>query len=340
MTPQNLKVYFYPDVTPIERAPFEAIISALREKIEVSVVEVNDNHVGVLKRVRDTQVWIIARRWRKAFHFLGGNKFSRGNMFISVLDLDSPRQTIYHVLAKKVFGSLPRNCTLLVHSPINYRFFGEMERLGENQLRFLPLPVVAALHPKRVKGTDEPFTIGTFTPFSSEAQLNFIASVAHYLLLKNSTIYFRVLGYGPLYRHMIELGTELELGNRFSVTEAFDEGPISELDAFIYCPLRNDHFIPLYVSGQYALPTVATEMAGIDEFIQDGKTGFMVGVNETKAMAELLLRIASSTAVTQQMGKKFQEQLFSQYSLRSVFSTFLETLTGQRTQPGAMERAA
>lgn len=341
MKNDSLRVFFYPDVPQIEREPFEAVIDSFKEKTTVSVVDVNDNHRNGVSEIPENTVWIVARHWREAIFFLGAHRFKKGRVFVSVLDLDSPRKSVYHVLAKNLFGSLPRNCTLLVHSPINYRFFGEMEKFKEHQLHYLPLPAVMKKDFSLVKkAASDVFTVGTYTTFKSEAQLNFIATIAHYILSRESKLHFRVLGFGPLYQHLIDLGNELELGSRFCVTECFSEDPVMALDAFIYCPLRNDHFIPLYASAKLGLPTISTEMSGIDELIQDGKTGFIVPVNETKQMAELILRISTSPVAAEPMGKKFQDHVLRKFALDSLFPLFLETITGQKLSQGEIERAA
>lgn len=339
MSMRSLRVLYFRGVTPLERAPFELIVENLKGKSEVTSMEVNDNHEGLLRNIPEDNCWIVARKWREAYTFLKANKFKNGTVFISALDLDSPRQTIHRVLAKKLFGSLPRNCTLLVHSPINYRFFGEMEKLRPEQLRYLPLPVSEAPGEKQ-KPDAKNFNIGTYTTFTSEGQLNFLAAVAHYVLAKNPNVTFRVMGSGPLYSHALRLGAELELGNSFTVTEDLSGESFNRLDGFIYCPLRNDHFIPLGMSSQLGLPTVATEMSGIEEYIQDGKTGFIVPVNETKAMGELLLRLSTNQSLSEQMGKKFKEHVNHKFSIHTLLNSFLETLIGAGVSRGALERAA
>lgn len=335
----KLRCFFNSDLLPWERQSFSSILERLRQEISVEVTEIDASHRRALSKVGSGPAWIIARDWRSAVKFLGVRNHSKTPVFVSVMDLSSPRENIYKVLLNKLVGSVPESVTLLVHSPLNYRFFTELEGFSNSRVRFLPLPLpntFAGAAPKS-KGT---FSVGSFGPFVSDSHLNYVVSVAHYLIKKNEKITFKILGTGPLYAHISQMISDLSLSSRVSVVETVNPELISELDVLLYSPLRNDHFLPLYFAGMAGLPVVASEVPGVTDYIKDGHSGFVVPVNETKSMGELILRLAGDSVLATSMGQKLKETLAKSLNTSVLVNDYLSTfIPGQVPRKNA-ERAA
>lgn len=334
----TLRCFIDSDVLPWERQSFETILNSLAGSISVETLEMDESFRGRLKKEKSGTVWIIAKDWRNTIKFLGVKNQSDLKVFVSVLELSSPRENIYRVLLNKFIGSIPESVTLLVHSPLNYRFFTELEGLPKEKVRFLPLVLPKLDLSKKEKRAS--FSVGVFGAFISDSHLNYVMSVAHYLAHKNAQIRFQILGKGPLYNHIFQMIQDLSLSKSVSVVETVDAELISELDALVYCPLRNDHFLPVYYAGLCSIPVIASEIPGVTDFIKDAHSGFVLPVNETKSAGELILRMHSDGALASALGQKLKETLLKNYSVSHLSSDYVGLFSPGEVRSKTAERAA
>lgn len=335
----TLKIFLGSDLFPWEKQALLPLFHRLGQDWKVEQVPVGHAQRNILGKNESGVVWIIARDWRSAVKFLGVKKQLKAKVFVSVMALSSPRENIYRVLLKKMVGSLPESVTLLVHSPLNYRFFTELEGFSHERVRFLPLSL-PEMNTKKKEKTATAFSVGTFGPLMSDSHLNFVVSVAHYLVKKNDKIHFRMMGSGPLYQHASHMIRELSLTDHVTVVETVDPETVEELDVLLYSPLRNDHFLPLYFAGMAGVPVVATEVPGLTDFLKDGQSGFIVPINETKSMGELVLRLQQDKHLAASMASRLQESLLNSVSVSHLAGDyaklFFQTSAGKKSS----ERAA
>ena len=90
----------------------------------------------------------------------------------------------------------------------------------------------------------------------------------------------------------------------------------------LYVPLRNEHFIPVLLAGQAGIPVIASEIPGIEELVTDSKEGFIVPVNETRPMAELLLRLSGDALLRKNMGANLRKRLGENLSPEKLNSDY------------------
>lgn len=334
----RLHCFLSHDLLPWEKYSFHALLENLKETVQLEVHEVGAGIKGAAAKVGKDSVWIVARDWRRAVKFLGVKNRANGNIFVSVLDLSSPRENIYKVLWNKVVAPFPESVKLLVHSPLNYRFFTELEGLPTSRVRFLPLPLPQFSESTKAKRNH--YSVGAFGPFVSDSHLNYLVSIAHYLVQKKPDIQFHFIGTGPLSNHLKNMVGELSLSNSVKILETKEPNAISDLDLLVYSPLRNDHFLPIYYAGMAGLPVITSELPGVSDYIKDGQSGFVVQVNETKSMGELILRLSTDAVLSQSMGQKLKEILNRTVNVGSLIRDYAETFVPGTFQPGKAERAA
>jgi glycosyltransferase involved in cell wall biosynthesis len=84
--------------------------------------------------------------------------------------------------------------------------------------------------------------------------------------------------------------------------------------------------IPLTVLEAMAagLPVVATQVGGLGEIIEDGKTGWLAPSGDDAALAERILHLAEDTDLRQKMGRLGQERARSTFSESQMHAGYLE----------------
>jgi len=88
---------------------------------------------------------------------------------------------------------------------------------------------------------------------------------------------------------------------------------LSECDIFVLCSLHETLCNSIIEAGQQSLPTIATNVGGIKEIIQDGYNGYLVNPFESNDVIRLLKKLIKDKEHREQMGqnaKKIIRQKF------------------------------
>ncbi len=259
-------------------------------------------------------IWIVTRQWRRAL--AEARRFPGSQVYLSILNLGTLHPSIPTLLLRKFRPTVPAHVRILTHCALNYRFFREIEGLSEDQVTLLPLPCVG---PPRVESLIKgPFTVGMLDVLNREANLNYVMSVAHYLCQHDPALRFRLIGTGRLSGHVRAMIRDLGIADRVQLVESAGGEGLSELDLLLYTPLRNDHFALLLAAAAARVPVLATEVPGIEEYISDGKDGFILPLHEVRPMGELVLRVQSDPSLCRGLGETLNRSLMDRYSLDRV----------------------
>ncbi|MBC7919454.1 MAG: glycosyltransferase family 4 protein [Ferruginibacter sp.] len=81
---------------------------------------------------------------------------------------------------------------------------------------------------------------------------------------------------------------------------------------------------------QFHLPTVATRWRGIPSVVEDGKSGFLVPVQDARAMADQLALLIDDPARRREMGRYGRELYCKRFTL-TAFNTSMETVFSDLT---------
>jgi glycosyltransferase involved in cell wall biosynthesis len=140
------------------------------------------------------------------------------------------------------------------------------------------------------------FTIGAICEFRvDEGAEIFIRSLA---ALRAKGIKFKAVIYGSgpdEYKmvHMIrffKLDMMISINNKISNREKF----YKEVDLLCFPGIYDDCIELLYEAMAYGLPIVATKTRGVEEFIDDSKTGCLVNKNDVNALSKKLLELSQN----------------------------------------------
>ncbi len=315
MSQPAITVLRFPDLPQWEARSLEPTFEALRRSVDITQEEVTPRMKRLLRRAgRDEIYWVLARDWRSALRFLAPN--GKARVFVSVFDIAQHRKPIATLFLRAFIRRLPANTHLFAYSAINYRFLREIEGLSETQVSLSTLPLPHVLPTPKHGGTE--VVVGTLCSFVPESNLHYLLNVAHYVAQKRQDIKFRLLGSGRLQGHLVQAVRELDLTRTVEIVPTTNGEDLRQLDVFLFTPTRNDHFGPLLQAAGAEIPVLASEVPGIENFIVDAADGFVLPMNDTKPMAELVLRLADSSDLRRAFGSKLRQSLSARYSPETV----------------------
>lgn len=331
---KKLTCFLFNDLEACERASIEPILENISRFSSIETIWVTEAQRRFFKQKVTGDFWVVARDWRRALDFLSVKSYQAGKIFVSVLSNPREEKQLYNLSFKAFFASLPKLTTLIVYSPLEYRFFRDIKKIPESQLKLGVLAMPGRNVDSAQKTGGDKFEIGTFCDFSSESNINFLLGVAHFVSKQNSQIHFNILGRGPLYNHFSRMIESLELNKVVSIVETNAESLVGSLELFLYAPLRNYHFIPLTVAAVYSIPVICVDLPGVEDLILPGKTGIRIPSYEIRTMGEKILELYQDQSLRQSLGSELNRhltQLLSSDSINQKYRTLFfaeETLEG------------
>ncbi len=320
----KLTAIFLADLQPTERLCFESVLDSLADSFEVKRVYLNagDNAIG--RHVRNTNIgWVLTHGWQIVARGLESRPGLK--WYVSVLGMENAETAFSSLLWHK--WNLQRSTVhFLAHSPLSLRFLREIEGMEADRVSYLPLTLPASELPQPESRFAQ--RIGVMARLSATCNLNYIVNVAHYVVRKDPSVSFSVIGSGPLLSHYRKTCQEMEVESNVTFGE---ESSAPHPDLIVYSPLQNFHFLPILYGASRKIPVIASEIPGIDEYIHDGHDGFLVPVYETKPMAELVLRLVGDPILRAAMGRNLYEKILQKFPFVSTVSEFRRIFQGEET---------
>ena len=91
---------------------------------------------------------------------------------------------------------------------------------------------------------------------------------------------------------------------------------LSIMDVFVLTSLHEGIPLSLLEAMWLGLPVVATEVGGVPEVIEDGRSGLLVGVRDEKAIAAAILEMLSPRA--EEIGRGARQRVLEEFSLQKM----------------------
>lgn len=326
-----LHCYIFPDLLPWERAALESLVFVLSKLCPLKIIDVSGHDPLVFPETGGAIHWVLSKNWKKAARKVWNVPSPK--IYFSVLSSHSEPSSLQTLFLDHFRKGHSSRIHLITHSPLSFRFYREMERFSCDQVTELPLPMPGPemVRPQERVGNAKEVTVGIFAPFTSESNLNFTMNIAHYLSRRRSNVRFRILGSGPLYSHVSRMALELGL-HGLSVTEVVTSDAMRCLDIFLYTPLRNVHFLPVLLAAQSKIPLLVSDLPGMEEYVTDAHSGFIVPHNETKPIAELVLRLVDQGFLRHALAQESYRSLSRKFSLENVAKKFIDFFDGKNSR--------
>ena len=330
----DLSCVVFPDIQPWERKPVEALLSYLSAKNRVQMLNADESWAVDWGKVQDSKVvWAISRDWKLVSALL--RRIDVPRSFLSVFGLPTGSAALMTLFVRRLRPTLSKSAHILTHSPINFRFFREIEEVQNRQVSYVHLPFTGRIDEPRE--ASRPFRVATLTGLNGEGNINYFANVAHYVQQFDPTIQFRVIGEGKLQGHFEKMASEMGVTENFEICPPSVQSNFSDVDVAMYIPLRNHHFVPVLLAGASGVPVLASEVPGIADYIQDGKDGFVIPIHETKPMGELILRLKREENLRRELGKALEKRLTNHFSFEEIGIEYQRLFFGSssKQKPGS-----
>jgi len=168
----------------------------------------------------------------------------------------------------------------------------------------------------------------------------FLEAAASFLAKRPSGARFLVYGDGsPHYRQILE-----EMIQRRNMQGHFILRPKQEVDSiYRHCcaAVVTSEFEPFSMvvieAMSYAKPVIATRCGGPEEIIEDGRTGFLIPVGDSEALADRMLTLAGSPALRRQMGLAGRRRAESVYGIQVMARKYLDSVLSLVDAGNALE---
>ncbi|MDO5725497.1 MAG: glycosyltransferase family 4 protein [Tissierellia bacterium] len=143
-----------------------------------------------------------------------------------------------------------------------------------------------------------------------------LLKAAEKVLKTNKNILFLIAGDGEEMEIMKNKITEKNLGDNIKLL-GFLKDPyslfnVSNLNALT--SISESFPYVIMEAARLKVPTISTNVGGIDELIEDGINGFLVDINDDEKMAEKILQAAASPQETKEMGEKIKYKVETEFS--------------------------
>lgn len=118
------------------------------------------------------------------------------------------------------------------------------------------------------------------------------------VLTERDDVHLVLVGYGPLEEDYQSLVTELGISDRVTVTgqvpSVIPYYAAADVFVFTYSPLIKDWGIVSLEAMAASLPIIATETQNMSTVVKDGRTGYLVPLQDPPAMATAILNLCDS----------------------------------------------
>jgi glycosyltransferase involved in cell wall biosynthesis len=146
--------------------------------------------------------------------------------------------------------------------------------------------------------------VGTVALLKEQKGIRFLVDAARMVIARNPSVRFVHMGDGPLQRDISRRIAVAGLGERFQLLDRVPDPVqwLSGLDVFALPSLWEGLPIALLEAMTAGLPSVGTAVSGIEEVVEDGRTGRLVPAADPAALAEAILALASDPATRARYG--------------------------------------
>jgi phosphatidylinositol alpha-1,6-mannosyltransferase len=142
---------------------------------------------------------------------------------------------------------------------------------------------------------------------SEEKRVDRLLRAAPLVLSERSDVTFLIVGEGEDRDRLEAIAAELGVGDNVVFTGAISHGDLPGVyaasDAFVTLSNRTNAFNTLYEAMLSALPVVALNTGRTADFVEDGRTGVLISVEDLPSLPGVLLELLSDDARARALGE-------------------------------------
>lgn len=169
---------------------------------------------------------------------------------------------------------------------------------------------------------EKAFVVGSITELHRNKGLQYSIEAFSKLTSKNPSFYYLILGGGEeeeaLSAFILRLGLQKHVFLLGYVEEAVRFLPA--FDIFVLPSIKEGLPYVILEAGLASLPTIATNIAGIPEIIEDKKTGILIAPQDTEAISVAVESLCNSPEIRIKLGNALNEKVLKDFSFERVLS--------------------
>lgn len=200
------------------------------------------------------------------------------------------------------------------------------EGVSDEKIVLIPNGIDSAVFAAR-EYSQRPRQIAMVACLREEKRIDVLIKAAPEILARFPDAHFLIVGDGTCREALVALTRRLGVNDRFSFLGHRDDVPqiLAQADVFVL-PSRSEAFpnsiIEAMASG---LPVVASNVGGIPELVEDGKTGHLVPPGDAKALAAALNGLLDDPHRSAEYGRAGRIKIEANYSFDRMVEQ-METL--------------
>jgi len=137
----DLLVLIFPDALPWERLSVEGLVRELSCSFQASCLKWESvKSLPTSQLPKAEVIWVVSSNWYRASQSVR-KKFQFRTIFASVLGAP-PKRGLPLLFWKKTTVVVPPDVKVLVHSPLNFRFYREIAQVSEQDIAYQPFPTL------------------------------------------------------------------------------------------------------------------------------------------------------------------------------------------------------
>ncbi|OMH25666.1 glycosyltransferase family 4 protein [Motiliproteus sp. MSK22-1] len=127
-------------------------------------------------------------------------------------------------------------------------------------------------------------------------------------------------------KNLEEMASRLNLSKQVNFLGQIDNAPewMEAADIFVQPSLEEAFGLVFIEAGAMAKPVVATQVGGIVDIIDNGKTGILIPPSNAEALANALRELIASPNLRKQMGNEGYERVSKKFSLDHMINSYIE----------------
>ena len=201
-----------------------------------------------------------------------------------------------------------------------------VEGVPDNKIHVIPNGIDPAVFPGR-EYSAWPKRIATVACLREEKRIDVLVSAAPAILARHPQAEFLIAGDGPCREPLVARARDLGVLNRFQFLGHRDDVPavLAQADVFVL-PSRSEASPNSVIEAMAAgLPVVASDVGGIPELVDDGRTGYLVAPGDVNALARGVIGLLDAPDRVEAFGVAARRRIEQTYSFDRMVEQF-ETL--------------
>jgi len=125
-----------------------------------------------------------------------------------------------------------------------------------------------------------------------------------------------IVGTGPIETELRSRATDLGISDKVIFTGARRDVPrlLKAMDVFVLPSVHEGFGFALLEAMISSLPVVASQVGGIPEVVENGRTGLLVPPADPHALAEAIVRLLSDDTLRLTMGRAGYDQVMARFT--------------------------